>query len=75
MRRQIDEMNLLLKKHNIIAPASTRKTDHIEDTEDTEDYFGTDHALKASSSTAHAILIDSRASNYMVASKESFSSL
>ena len=32
MRRTIDEMALLLKKHNISAPASARKDEHIEDT-------------------------------------------
>ena len=45
MRIQIDEMNLLLKKHKITAPTSTKKADHIEDTEDTEYYFETCHAL------------------------------
>ena len=71
MRRIIDEMALLLKKHNITVPASARKVDHREETEEQE----TCHALKASCSTAHAFLIDSRASNHMVAYKESFSSL
>ena len=66
MRRQIDEMTLLLKKHNITTPVSTRNTDHTEDTEDTKDYFEIGHALKASCSTAHAFLIDSGASNHMV---------
>ena len=33
------------------------------------------HALKAIFSKYHAFLIDSRASNHMVSSKESFSSL
>ena len=65
-------MTLLMKKHNITTPTSARKADHIEDT---EDYFETDHVLKASFSTTHAFLIDSRASNHMVASRESFSSL
>ena len=32
MRRQLDEMTLLLKKHKIIAPASTMMVEHIEDT-------------------------------------------
>ena len=72
MRRQLDEMALVLKKHNIDAPASTRKIDHIEDT---EDYIEIGHSLKASYSTSHAFLIDSGASNHMVASRESFSSL
>ena len=66
MRRTIDEMDLLLKKHNITVPASTRKVDHREETEKHEE---TCHALKASFSTTHAFLIDSGASNHMVASK------
>ena len=33
MRRKIDEMSLLLKKHNIILLASARKADHREETE------------------------------------------
>ena len=72
MRRQIDEMTLLLKKHNITAPASARKDDH---TEETEYYFEIAHALKASYSTTHTFLIDSGSSNHMVASQESFSCL
>ena len=72
MRRKIDEMALLLKKHNIIVPTSAKKVDHREETEEHEE---TCHALKASFSTTHAFLIDSRASNHMVASRESFPSL
>ena len=65
-------MTLLLKKHNITALASARNTDH---TKDTEDYFKIGHAMKDSCSTTHAFLIDSGASNHMLASRESFSSL
>ena len=72
MRRQIDEMALLLKKHIIIVPFSARKDDHREETEEHEEIC---HALKASYSTAHAFLIDFGDSNHMVASRESFSSL
>ena len=72
MRRKINEMALLLKKHNITMPSSARKDDHREET---EEYEETCHALKASCPTTHAFLIDSGASNHMVASKESFSSL
>ena len=72
MRRTIDEMSLILKKHNINVPASTRKADHREETEEHDERC---HALKASCSTEHAFLIDSVTSNHMVASKESFSSL
>ena len=72
MRRPIDDMALLLKKHNIIVSASARKANHREETEEHEE---TCHALKASYSTAHAFLIDYEASNHMVASRESFSYL
>ena len=72
MRRTIDEMDLLLEKHNINVPTRARKDDHREETEEHEE---TCHALKASCSTTHAFLIDSGASNHMVASIESFSSL
>ena len=75
MRRTIDKMALLLKKHNITAPASARKDDQTKDTKDTEDCFERGHALKASFSTAHAFLIDSGASNNLVTFRESFSSL
>ena len=61
-----------MKKHNYTVPASARKADQKEETEEYEETF---HALKASCSTAHAFLIDSRASNHMVALRESFSSL
>ena len=56
MRRTIDEMALLVKKHNITVPSRARKDDHREETEEHEE---TCHALKASCSTAHAFLIDS----------------
>ena len=72
MRRTIDEMSLLLKKHNITVLASTRKADHREDIEEHEE---TCHPLKAIYSTTHSFLIDSGASNHMVASRVSFSSL
>ena len=67
MRRTIDEMDLLLKKHNITIPASVRKADQKEET---KEYEETCHALKASCSTTHAFLIDFEASNRMVASRE-----
>ena len=72
MRRQLDEMTLLLKKHNIAAPASVRKD---ESKEEDEEYQRKGHALKASCSRKHAFLLDSVASKHMVASRESFSSL
>ena len=65
-------MDLLLKKHNITVPSSTRKDYHREEA---EEYEETCHVLKASCLTSHAFLIDYGASNHMVASRESFSSL
>ena len=73
MRRQLDEMALRLKKHNIYVPASARKDDSEE--EEDEEYQRKGHALKACCSSAHVFLIDSGASNHMAASIESFSSL
>ena len=71
MRRKLDEMALLLKKHNISAPASARKD---ESEEEDEEYQRKGHALKACCSLAHVFLIDSRASNHMATSRETFSS-
>ena len=45
MRRQLDEMALLLKKRNIYVPASARKDDSKE--EEDEEYQRKGHALKA----------------------------
>ena len=72
MRRTIDEMDLLLNKHNITVPTSARKVSHREEIEEHEE---TCHALKASCSTIHAFLIDYGASNNMVASRYSSSSM
>ena len=71
MRRQLDEMALLLKKHNISVPASARKEDSEEED---EEYQRKGHALKSCCTSAHVFLIDSGASNHMAASRESFSS-
>ena len=73
MRRQLDEMALLLKKHKIYVPASVKKYDSEE--EEDEEYQMKGHALKACCTSTHVFLIDSGASNHMVASRESFSSL
>ena len=72
MRRQLDEMSLLLKRHNISVPASARKEDSEEEEE--EEYPRKGHALKACSTSTPAFLIDYGASNHMAASIESFSS-
>ena len=65
-------MTLLLKKHKIIVPIGARKADHRPETKEHDE---TCDALKARCSRKHALFIDSRASNHMVASRESFSSL
>ena len=62
-------MDLLLEQHKITLPARERKDNHKEEI---DERF---HALKASCLRTHAFLIDSGASNHMVASRESFSSL
>ena len=72
MRRQLDEMALLLKNHNISVLGSARKYDSEE--EEDEEYQRKGHALKACYTSTHVFLIDSRASNHMAASIESFSS-
>ena len=66
MRRKIDEMALLMKKHNIIVLASARKDDHRKETEEHDERC---HALKAICSKTHAFLIDFGASNHMVTSR------
>ena len=71
MRIQLDEMALLLKKHNIYVPSSARKEDSEEEE---EEYQRRGHALKACCTSAPVFLIDSGASNHMAASIESFSS-
>ena len=65
-------MDLLLEKNKITLPAGTRRVDHEENTEEHEEIF---HALKEIYSKTHAFLIESRASNHMVASRQSFYSL
>ena len=65
-------MKKILKYSNIALPKGARKTDSREKTEDHDERF---HALKASCSKSHAFLIDSRASNHMVSSRESLSLL
>ena len=69
MRRQLDEMALILKKHNISTPASAMKDDSKEEE---EEYQRKGHALKACYSSAHVFLIDYGSSNHMAASRESF---
>ena len=71
MKKTIEQMSKILEKHNISLPEGTRKADSRDKTE----YHERCHALKDVFSKSHAFLIDSRASNHMVASKKSFSSL
>ena len=59
-------------QHNISLLEGATKTYFREETKDHDERC---HALKASCSKSHAFLIDSRASNHMVTSRESFSSL
>ena len=64
-------MSKILEQHNISLLEGARK----DDSHDNIEYHETCHALKAVFSKSHAFLIDSRASNHMLASKESFYSL
>ena len=64
-------MYRLLEHNNISLPEGARKPDSGNKIEDNERF----HALKAGFSQSQAFLIDCRASNHLVASKESFSSL
>ena len=69
MKKTIDQMSRLLEQHNISLPKGARKVDY----EDKTEYHERWHALKAGFSKSQAFLIDSGASNHMVAYKESFS--
>ena len=71
MRKQLDEMSALLKQHNISPPQREKKPDEEPQTKDDERC----HALKASLTQSTSYIIDSGASNHMVSSKESFSTL
>ena len=72
MKKTIDQMEKLLEQHNISLPEGASKIDSGEYSEDHDERC---HALKDSCSKTHTFLIDSGASNHMVASRESFSSL
>ena len=65
-------MTKLLEQHNIALPEGASKADFGDKTKDHDERC---HALKASCSKTNAFLIDSGASNPMVVSRESFSSL
>ena len=72
MKNTIDHMSKLLEQHIISLPKGAMKVDSGYKTEDHDERF---HPLKANLSKSNAFLIDLGASNHMVASKESFSSL
>ena len=66
MRKQLDEMTSLLKKHNITSPQREKNSGNGHEI---------CHALKARLPMSTTYLIGSGASNHMVASKDLFSSL
>ena len=72
MKNTIYQMSILLEKYHISLPKGTRKDESREATKYHDERF---HALKSSCSKSHAFLVDSEASNHMVTSRESFSSL
>ena len=72
MKKTIDQIEKLLEQDNISLTEGARKTNSGEKSEDHDERC---HALKVSCSKSHAFLIDLGASNHMVASRESFSSL
>ena len=71
MKKTINQMDILLEHHQISLPEGARKTDPEINTNDHEIFY----ALKDGFSKSQAFLIDFGASNHMVSSKESFSSL
>ena len=71
MKKTIDQMSRLLEQNNISLPKGGKKSDAGNKIEDHERC----HALKTRFSQSQAFLIDYGASNHMVASNESFSSL
>ena len=71
MKKTIDHMSKVLEQHNISLPEGAKKAESRDKTEDHDIC----HALKVGFSKSHGFLIDSGASNHMVASKESFSLL
>ena len=71
MKKQLDAMALVLEKNNINIPKGTRKREN----QDRNNQPKRGHALMENVSKPRVLLIDSSASNHMVASKESFSFL
>ena len=71
MKKNLDEATPLLERNHINLLESFRRRDH----QDREPQHEKGHALMASTSKSKALLIDSVASNHMMAEKDSFSSL
>ena len=65
MKNKVDQLTSLLKQSNISLPQSEKKFDDGPQTEDDERL----HALKASLAQSTTYLVDSGASNHMIASK------
>ena len=71
MQKTINQLSKLLEQKNISLPQRAKKYDVGQPTK----YHERCHALKACITQSKAYVIDSGASNHMVASKESFSTL
>ena len=68
MKKTLDQLKTLLVQNNISLPQGVDICDDGEQTEEHERF----HALKESLTSSKAYLIDSEASNHMVAFLESF---
>ena len=71
MKKKIDEATSLLERNHINLPESFWRRDQ----QDREPQHEKGHALMARTSKSKSLLIDSGASNHMMAEKDSFSSL
>ena len=71
MKKKIDESTSLLKINHINLPEIFRTRDQ----QDREPQHERGHALMESTSKSKVLLIDSRASNHMMAGRDSFSYL
>ena len=71
VKKTIDKMSRILEKQDISLPKGAWKDESGDKTK----YHERFHGLKVGFSKSHAFLIVSRASNHMVSTRESFSSL
>ena len=71
MKKKLDEATSLLERNHINLPEIFWRRDQ----QDQEPQHEKGHALMASTSKSKALLIDSGASNHMIAERDSFSSL